>query len=319
MMSRWIIFCLVVLVGAGSARAIVVAPPSAAGIAAAPADDPGWLNVGDNGVYLGNGWVLSAFHVGAGTINFPGVGSFAHDPSSEVRLVNAPGSGLTTQTDLLMFRLLSDPGLPALSLATTPAAVNSQVMLIGDGAATLPDATERHWTVTGTEPDLVWTEVPSGGDKHGYYTSLTEKRWGTNLVEDDEAFFGEGDLDNHTKDINAGFGDVVSLITEFDKTGLTLGDATSTEAQGMSGDSGSAVFVKELGVWKLAGITHAVGTFDNQPYGALTAMFGNLTFFADLSTYREQILSIASVPEGTSLLFVGAALALALVRRRRRT
>lgn len=301
---------LIVTLAASSARAIIVAPPSAAA-STAPVDDPGWLNVGDNGVYLGNGWVLTAFHVGAGTINFAGVGSFAHDPASVVRLGNAPDSGLTAQTDLLMFRLLSDPGLPALSLATSTAAVNSQVMLIGDGAATLPDATERHWDVTGTEPDLVWTEVPTGGDKHGYYSSVAAKRWGTNLIEDDEAFFGEGDA-NHTVPANAGFGDVVSLFTEFDKTGLTLGDATATEAQALSGDSGSAVFVKESGVWKLAGITHAVSLFDNQPFGSSTAVFGNLTFFADLSTYREQILAIASVPEGTSLLFVGAALALAL-------
>src|SRR5580704_15894094 len=42
-----------------------------------PADDPGFANVGirgsGSGIYLGNGWVLTAAHVGAGWVWFNGV------------------------------------------------------------------------------------------------------------------------------------------------------------------------------------------------------------------------------------------------------
>ena len=45
-------------------------------LVSAPLDDPGWANVGTRGnlsvIYLGNGWVLTANHVGSGAVIFEG-------------------------------------------------------------------------------------------------------------------------------------------------------------------------------------------------------------------------------------------------------
>ena len=55
----------------------------------APAPDPGWANVGLRGgmtaIYLGNGWVITAHHVGAGDVVLGGVTHRAL-PESTVRL-----------------------------------------------------------------------------------------------------------------------------------------------------------------------------------------------------------------------------------------
>ena len=61
----------------------------------APADDPGWANVGvlgiGNGVYLGDRWVLTAAHVGAGEIVLAGT-TYAAEDGSAVQLTNAVAS-----------------------------------------------------------------------------------------------------------------------------------------------------------------------------------------------------------------------------------
>ena len=60
----------------------------------------------------------------------------------------------------------------------------------------------------------------------------------------------------------------------------------------MGGDSGSSMFRKNPSTnqWELAGIVNAVFTFPNQPGG--TAVFGDLTTFADLSYYHDSLYSI---------------------------
>src|SRR4051812_18029153 len=159
-------------------QALVVAPPATNDNTSAPVDDPGWVNVGDRGVYLGDRWVITASHVGAGATYFPGVGSFASIVGSEVRLQNPVGQGLSTYTDLLLFRLATDPGLPPLSIAASSAPAGGMVTLIGDGRSVTPSASETQWQVA---PDpqnansLVWNEVPSGGNASGYISTMSQK------------------------------------------------------------------------------------------------------------------------------------------------
>jgi hypothetical protein len=289
--------------------ALLVAPPASNDNTSAPVDNPGWLNVANRGVYLGNRWVLTAFHLGAGSTSFPGVGTFNAVPGSAVRLQNPSGQGLSQFADLQLYRLTADPGLPTLSLAAATPSVDAQVTLVGDGAAVTPAAMETHWQVTGSGNELVWTEVASGGNFHGYKATTFRKLWGTNLVEDDEVFFEEGDVD-HTVAASAGFGDTISFFTEFDKPGITAGLATTSEAQGLSGDSGSAAFQKVAGSWLLAGLTHSIAVFEDQPNVGQTAVYGNLTFIADLSVYRDQIIDITSIPELGGFLAVGSMAAL---------
>jgi hypothetical protein len=64
------------------AEALVVVPPATSDNITAPTDDPGYLNVADNGIYVGDRWVITAAHVEAQTATFPGVGTFNVDPGS---------------------------------------------------------------------------------------------------------------------------------------------------------------------------------------------------------------------------------------------
>jgi hypothetical protein len=301
------IFVAISCLASQRARALVVVPPGVNDNTSAPADDPGWANVGSAGVYIGNRWVLTAYHVdtmGALTsINFPGVGAYAVEPGSAVRLDNPSGMGLTAKTDLAMFRLTTAPPLPALSISSTTPAVNATVTMIGNGRSVQPGDAETHWTVTGTDPNFTWTPDPMG-DVHGYESGAARKLWGTNLIEDDEPFFTEMDA-NHTTAVDFGYGHLISLITEFDKSGETNGAATASEAQALGGDSGGGVFLKNGATWELAGIINAIDSFEDQP--SASAVYGNLTLSADLSAYRSQILSIAAVPELGGLALVGVA------------
>ncbi|HMP06630.1 MAG TPA: hypothetical protein PJ982_09790, partial [Lacipirellulaceae bacterium] len=206
---------------------------------------------------------------------------------------------------------------PSLTLPSAPPAIGAEVTLIGDGRANSPGDAEKQWAVTGTFPNYVWTEVSSGGNAAGYTSNRFAKLWGTNRVEDDEPFFGEGDA-NHTVNVNAGFGQVISLFSVFDAPSSS--NATASEAQALVGDSGSAVFAKIGAEWNLVGISHAIGVFPQQPGfenpplvppAPQSAVYGNLTYFADLSRYRDQILSITAIPEAGSFALVGAAMAMA--------
>jgi len=302
--------------------ALVVVPPSTNDNTSAPADDPGWLNVGNRGIYLGNRWVLTAFHVGAGTTTFPNVGTFSAVSGSEVRVPNPTGQTLSTFTDLLLFRLASDPGLPPLTLSSATPAVGSSLTLIGDGGAvnSTPPTMETHWIVTDDgSGGFTWTETPTGGDAHGYKSTTARKLWGTNVVEDDEAIFDDMDAD-HTivASTSPANGDVISFFTDFDDPNDPgdpndpFDEATPSEAQALSSDSGSAVFVKEGANWVLAGVTHAILLFEDQPDVGFTAVYGNLTLAADLAAYRNQILAITAIPEVSSFVLltaVGAVLA----------
>ena len=99
----------------------------------APAPDPGWANVGLRGamtaIYLGNGWVITANHVGAGDVVLGGV-THAALPESAVRLGVGGGPPLA---DLIVFRIQPRPALPALPIRPTSPGVGDRALLIGAG------------------------------------------------------------------------------------------------------------------------------------------------------------------------------------------
>lgn len=67
--------------------------------------------------------------------------------------------------------------------------------------------------------------------------------------------------------------------------------------------------------WSLAGVMETIATFTNQPSD--TAVYGNLTYYADISKYRTFILQ--TIPEPSSLALLAASLAVfarTLLRRR---
>jgi hypothetical protein len=295
---------IAVVVGLGAAfsaspaGALVV--ENMTGTTVAPADDPGWnyfSSSGRNYVYLGDGWALSAFHVGvpaAGEfLNFDG-GSF-NVISNQVYIVkNQPGLGLTTDTDLRLVRINGDPGLAPMNIASlqllesTPIA-QREVVIISKGPSR--QAAQTQWNVTpvaGSNNDI-WNEVASGGTYVGYkgmQPSDNVKRWGTNRIADEDPLFGGNDNDLRGQlslTLWVGPRDVMSMVTQFDSP---AGGGLTNEAQVIAGDSGSGVFYKRNGQWELIGIVNALySTVENQ--STSNAVYGNYTTFADLSFYNQ--------------------------------
>jgi hypothetical protein len=254
-------------------------------VRSAPADDPGWNRVGKvgsgagSGVYLGQGWVLTASHVGAGDFTVDGQTYLAKQGSLE-RLKNADDSW----ADLIVYELQTSPNLGDVRISSTRPTASSLVTMIGYGLEQQPDIV--FW-------DSAWGVLPSpsGASRYGYaiggdYT----KQWGENAV-----LAGSGSVDS-------GFGAVSSFATQFVDAGVN-----STYAQAVPGDSGGAVFYKNGSLWELAGIMHATSNYPGQNKWA-TVAYGQDTYIADLSVYRDQIVAITAVPEpGTVGLAVAAA------------
>jgi len=314
MISKAAFYSLIgaVLTFSSQVEAVVIASGDGSGNTSAPVDDPGFANVGKRGsataVYLGDRYVMTANHVGMGSVVFGGT-TYAAEPGTLTRLDNPSGMGLSAKTDLIIFRLAADPGLPTLSVTTSTPSAGDDFIMIGHGYNR--QTSETYWDIdTVPDPD-VWTETVTEGDAEvkGFKTDTGGRaiRWGENEL--------EGSLT-----VNLGtHGDVLSLYTMFDEGGMTH------EAQAVNGDSGGAVFFKDGSDWKLAGIINAVGTLDSFTYtGAPSgetgsnpfAYYEKVTTAADLSKYAGQIAAIVPEPSVYALLFL--ALGSALMRRHRR-
>ena len=288
---RWVAGMALVVAGV-SARPVrgVVIDRVNAGSAnmTAPADDPGWNNVGGisigTGVYLGYGWVLTANHIGSGSgITLGGV-TYTMAPGTGHQLTNAGASGKSTFTDLYMFQLQGAlPNLPAIRIASSAPANGDTVTMIGRGS--IQEANRTFWNVdtsAGPVGPWVWTETTAASANYAGYKTIGggTMRWGTNVIDDNDWV-----LDGY---------DFFALGTTFDP------GVSNNEAQVVVGDSGGAVFVKQAGEWSLAGIIIATGVFPDQPGVAGTAVYGNASYFADLSYYRPQIMALA-VPEPAAM------------------
>ena len=273
------------------AQAVVINSASGTGNTNAPVDDPGWANLGflglGTGIYLGEGWVLTASHVGPGTITLAGV-AYAPLSGSAVQLTNSV-VGKTTLTDLILFRLATTPaGLGPLTLASSPPTLGNPVVMIGAGR---DRGAFTEWDINQSTSPWTWTEVPSGGDAAGYKTLSTRSmRWGTNTVNTGSLWVTVPDWSNNLVD-------VASMATIFD-------DAADPddEAQAVFGDSGGAVFTKNGSAWELGGVMIAVGGFNGQPSAGETPIYGNATYSADISSYALQIMSIIPEPSTYALL-----------------
>ena len=262
--------------------AVVITDGDGSGNTTAPADDPGFANVGIRGagtaIYLGNRWVLTAQHIGPGAVTFGGV---EYQPvfGEGGRLTNPVWSGnLSTSTDLHLFRIQNDPGLPPLRISCDPVGINDRVTMVGAGRDR--EAEQTHWSVDVSIGDNndVWTETTeANADRTGYKTQTSRTvRWGENLVSLAEI------------DVDANWGDVISFQTRFHPI-----VPIEEMAQAVNGDSGGAVFHKQDDVWELVGLIHSINLLERQPDGTRTAIFLNETMSADLHFYVEKIREIA--------------------------
>lgn len=247
-------------------RAVVISGGDGVGNTSAPADDPGWANVGTigglTGVYLGNGWVLTANHVGPNAIRLQGV-TYEPVPGSRVGFETSPGA----LADLIAYRIRGAPPLPEVVLSHTAPAVNDVVTMVGDGWNR--SARRFFW-------DDRWHEVtpPSPSDYSGYKKiGGRALRWGRNAV-----------TVSGITAVVAGSTTTHAFYTTFDPVG-----GVEHESQAVPGDSGGAVFIKRAGQWQLAGILFAQGNLPDQP-GA-TAVFGQESYAVDVAFYRDDILA----------------------------
>ncbi len=253
---------LAAALAAAPARAVLIDSGDGTGNTTAPANDPGWSHVGRRGglnaVYLGYGWVVTAAHVGLGSVTF-GSTVYPAVPSSSVVITHS-GS---TFADVMVYRLDPYPyGLPPLEIPTSPAPVGADVVMVGAGQHRGP-ATQ--WMGTGG-----WSWL--GG---------SVKRWATNDVGAD---LGPGPPVNTTY-LTLGSLTTRALVADFSE------NAPGHEGIVTVGDSGGGFFVRVGSSWKLGGVSFALGTYAGQPEN--TSLYGNITYASDLSYYRAQILAVA--------------------------
>ncbi|MEE9609350.1 MAG: trypsin-like serine protease, partial [Myxococcota bacterium] len=135
------------------------------GAPAGPPGDPGWAHVGIRGgtnvVYVGNGWVLSANHVGVGDVFFDEVRYPPAEGAVKIRLSN-PGGG--PQPDLAVWQIDPSPPLPILPINAELNISGAEAILIGQGR-------DRG------------AEILVGNKRIGYeWGGPKTMRWGTNQV-----------------------------------------------------------------------------------------------------------------------------------------
>ena len=302
-------FCTI-LAGAISTMVISSAKAIVTGGAADSSDGTavtGFGNVGSlsnsSAVYIGGGWVLTAGHVGAGNVTFS-TGIFS--PDSPTTTLKNPD---TTDSDLILFHVGGNVGLPSLTLNTnaTPLTADQSFTMIGNGFGRADP--EIFYNVdSSTDPDT-WTPTPGPtADKGGFaYGSAGTKRFGNNTVESLDAQnhvleFGPNSANVSSVFFVSDFYDDLAQYNASDKTGVGEGEAADF-------DSGGAAISGNV----LIGIIDAKGAFDGQP--ANTAIFGDQSIFMDIATYEPQIEAIVS-PEPATLGLIGAAMVLLQIRRR---
>jgi hypothetical protein len=291
---------LVVFAGVTPFAAAMVVTTTTLDTTQPPADDPGWnyVTVGATTrtyTYLGNGWALSAWHVGpfigepANLQNLTfSTGVVSAIPNQNYDVPNPTGSGLSAFTDLKLVRINTDLGLPALTISSTP--LNSSVLNTADSEVTF----------IGNGRSRVASQTSYSG--HSAYDTVSDrtKRWGKNRIADENSYYSQSDTDLRVT-VNIGTNEnprhIVSMVTQFNLPG-----GIAYEAQAVSEDSGTAVFRKNPtnSQWELAGIVNSIDNiYNGQPF--TSAADGNYTTFADLSYYRNEILNIMNSHAGFSI------------------
>ncbi|MHB1158415.1 MAG: trypsin-like serine protease [Phycisphaerales bacterium] len=248
--------------------------------------DPGWNYVGafqinggnGTGVYVGNGWVLTAGHVSTGGYVTFGTNTYTLT-GAPIPLTNPVG--ISGSPDLKLVHMNGYLPLPDLVIrGTTPGTLT--VAVIG----------------TGDDRSGILQNYAPGISGYNWNTTSRIQAWATNTVAGNNILVTSDNV-NYTK----------AFITSFDNL--------TGEGQAADHDSGGAGFIYNNSQhrWELAGLMIGINngtTPDGQP--GSSAAFGNYTFFADLSAYADQIQVV--VPEPASLALLSLA-SLTLLRRRR--
>lgn len=244
-------------------RTLVFASPDMEPATEAPPDFPYWRHVtqrrydGPTVIYLGNGYALTARHVGMGEIFLDGE-IFEPERGSNRTILNMNG----TAADAMVFALESQqpfPDWPVVPIATEPPRDGEDVLLIGFGRGR--SRVDELQDEQGALFSFRWTE---GGTK----------RWATNRISSTFDVLAQGKMTSR------------AFVLTFDEP--TSRNATRHEAQAAVGDSGGGVFVERDGQWQLLGLMVSVSGIRNAPRSG--AVYGDRTYVVDLSHYRAEVL-----------------------------
>lgn len=249
---------------ATSAYSVVIWTGDGTGNTTPPADDPGWVSVGVCGFgtceYLGNGWVMTARHIGQANVVFDGI-EYNYVQGSRTQLPS--DAGASHSPDVVLWKVYPYPTVPALPLYDRKVPVGTPVIGIGHGfnrGAIRPPGAALE--------DAVGWEPGTG----------KSMRWGTNRVAESR----------NRSNRPIGYSSMTYTMI-FDKGGTTR--STLHEDYFFKGDSGGPMFVRVPGLtnrWAIAGIN--VTTQDvNANYNAWIRV-------VDIPFYRDQLLAIVNTP-----------------------
>ncbi len=288
----------------------------------APAGDQGWSYVGSvgngSGVYMGNGWVLTARHVNRNTpFNLNGINYTLTGQTVSL----APAAGDSGSPDLLLFRINNAPNLPWLSVRQTTLTVGTAVTMVGTGF--ISGSAEQNYSI-GPASNLVGFDVSANRGK----------LWGENIVwrnydqniDDNRDLITSNNGDNVNDLFFSGLGfNSRTFTTHFNKETYDGEVSRTHEAQAQGGDSGAGVFANNAGTWELSGIMVSILDFRSNSaiyhgtgpsgFDILNGRPGDVTYAVDLTYYRDQIISV--IPEPASLIFM--TLTLPMLWRRQRS
>jgi len=246
-----------------------------------------------SGVYLGNGFILTANHVTGSRYFIEGT-EYAVDTSyngtGSKRVTNSQGEGL----DLKLVKIQSPPALDAIQMMnSTQSALSSYSLYIG-------------WGVGKGTPQT--TDPANQGWTWGSEAATANKRWGRNLT--------LGSNYNEMSNPNT------YLETQFNRTAFASPAAYNDDVFSLTiGDSGGGLFQYVDSQWMLAGIGTDVSTLWSSYYDRNTGSSGDQpdsSYFVSMPAHSQDVLNAIPEPSVFALsLAAGLGIFQLLIRRKR--
>ena len=283
-----------------------------------PAGIAGWYNVGvtdqASAIYLGNGWIMTASHVGIGTTFTTASGQvYSTAGGNGAYRLTDPTTG--QPADIILYQLApaNRPSLPTLNLAYSPQVVSNNAYYdIGYGASRTTSIEYFDGSFNSTnQASAVYGgfgyqnsggTTESFGRNYAYNLGTTQQPQSLTSVH----VTGAGGNPDYGY-ITAFVGAFYNNLADYQNNNITkFGD------QVVNGDSGGGVFNSQN---QLIGMMSAEGTLTNQP-SSNPALFGDQSYMADVGTYYSQIDAITGIPEPSTLGLLSCACPLVLRRRR---
>jgi len=274
-----LLFMFLILLTAVRAEAVIVASNTPNQRNSAPSGDQGWSSMaiynGAGAVYLGNGWFITAAHLGtAGTVRFD---SIVHSiaGTSWRSVTNQNG----TAADIRLFKVANPLAVPeeGSRIKASSPGTGSPVTMIGYGRDVSSILTNQYTTGS-------WPRTQTHTKVNYYEGTASQMKWGTNTVSGFQAAY-----------TNAGF----SYESDVFITTLFPG-----RSQALDKDSGGGVFVYDSGSgeYLLAGIM--IGALRYQDDNGIYVLTdsGNSgqnskTYCVNLAAYYEQIEAVVAIDD----------------------